>query len=120
MEDWGVDFYMTCLHNTRKRGGEPSSFITGKEKTIHFFNEDRPDMLQVIRQVPKPCIAFKVLAGGQLFTGKSEAEIPTVVEAALRETFSGIKPTDLATIGVYQKGKNQLAENAAIAARVLG
>lgn len=118
-EDWGVDFYMACLHNTRKRGGEPSSFITGKTKHIKFFMEDREEMFKVIRQVPKPCIAFKILAGGQMFYDKTPEEIPGVVEAAFRETFANIKPTDLATVGFFQRDKNQLRENAAIVRRVL-
>lgn len=118
-EDWGVDFYMACLHNTRKRGGEPSSFITGKTKHLKFFMEDRAEMLKVIRQVQKPCIAFKILAGGQMFYGKTAAEIPGVVEAAFRETFAGIKPADLATVGFCQRDKDQLRENAEIACRVL-
>ena len=118
-EDWGVDFYMACLHNTRKRGGEPSSFITGKAKHLKFFIEDRQEMFEVIRQVAKPCIAFKVLAGGQLFYGKTSAEIPGTVEAAFRETFTNIKPTDLATVGFFQRDKDQLRENAEIARRVL-
>ncbi len=118
-EDWGVDFYMACLHNTRKRGAEASSFITGKIKHLKFFMEDRDEMLKVIRQVQKPCIAFKVLAGGQMLYGKSPAEVPAVVEAAFRETFAGIKPTDLATVGFFQRDKDQLKENAEIAERVL-
>jgi hypothetical protein len=117
-EDWGVDFYMACLHNTRKRGGEPSSFITGKAKHLKFFMEDREEMFKVIRQVQKPCIAFKVLAGGQMFYGKTPEEIPGVVEAAFRETFANIKPTDLATVGFFQRDKDQLRENAEIAGRV--
>lgn len=119
-EDWGVDFYMACLHNSRKRGGEPSGFITGKVKHLKFFMEDRQEMFEVIRQVQKPCIAFKVLAGGQMFYDKTPDEVPGVVEAAFRETFANIKPTDLATVGFFQRDKDQLRENAEIAARVLG
>jgi len=118
-EDWGVDFYMACLHNSRKRGGEPSSFITGKVKHMKFFMEDRPLMLEVIQQVQKPCIAFKILAGGQMFYDKTPAEIPGVIEDAFRETFSNIKPNDLACVGFFQRDNDQLAENAEIAKRVL-
>ena len=118
-EDWGVDFYMACLHNTRKRGGKPSSFITGKTKHLKFFVEDRQEMFDVIQRVPKPCIAFKILAGGQLFYDKTPEEIPGVVEAAFRETFANIKPTDLATVGFFQRDKDQLKENAEIARKVL-
>jgi len=119
-EGWPVDFYMTCLHNSRKRGGEASSFITGKTKHLKFFMEDRAEMFRVIQQVPKPCVAFKVLAGGQMLYDKTPEEVPGVVEEAFRETFANIKPTDLATIGFFQRDKDQLRENAEIAARVLG
>ncbi len=118
-EGWDVDFYVACLHNTRKRGGEPSSFITGKEKHLKFFVEDRQEMFEVIRQVQKPCVAFKILAGGQLLYGRTPEEIPGVVEDAFRETFDGIKPTDLATVGFFQRDKDQLRENAQIARKVL-
>ena len=110
---------MACLHNTRKRGGEPSSFITGKAKHMKFFMEDRAEMFKVIQQVQKPCIAFEVLAGGQMFYDKTPEQIPGVVEAAFRETFASIKPTDLATVGFFQRDKDQLRENAEIAQRVL-
>ncbi len=119
MEDWGVDFYMTCLHNTRKRGGSKSSFLTGKEKTIRFFMEDRAEMLKVIREVPKPCIAFKILAGGQVFYDRAANKIPEILEEVYREVFNGIKPTDLASVGIFQRDRDQLADHARIAGKVL-
>jgi len=82
--------------------------------------EDRPEMFKVVRQVQKPCIVFKVLAGGQIFYDKTPAEIPGVVEATFRETFANIKPTDLATVGFFQRDTDQLKENAEIVRRVLG
>lgn len=118
-EDWGVDFYMACLHNTRKRGGEESSFITGKTKHLKFFMEDRPLMYRVIRQVRKPCIAFKVLSGGQIFYGRKPEEFPALTEAAFREVLENIKPTDLMTVGFFQRDKDQLRENARIVQKVL-
>jgi hypothetical protein len=119
-EDWGCDFYAACLHNTRKRGDKQlSSFITGKPKHVKFYAEDRAEMLATIRQIPKPVIAFKVFAGGQLFYHKSPEEIKLAVESSMTEVFSAIKPGDVATIGCFQRDKNQLAENIAIAKRVL-
>jgi hypothetical protein len=41
------------------------------------------------------------------------------VEAVFRETYQNIKPTDIACVGVFQKYKDQLKENADIAAKVL-
>lgn len=118
-ESWGADFYMTCLHNTRKRGAEPSGFLTGKEKTIRFFQEDRPFMFDVIQQVAKPCFAFKIFAGGQIFMEQSEKETGQIAKEVLADTFGRIKPSDAAVVGVFQKDKNELLENARLAREVL-
>jgi len=118
-ENWGVDFYMTCLYNARRtQRGQQSGFITGKPKYLVFYPEDRFLMFNVIKQVQKPCIAFKIFAGGQIFNNKTLEEIPSVVENAFRETFANIKPNDLACIGVFQKYKNQLKENINIAKEI--
>jgi len=118
-EGWDVDFYVTCLHNTRIRGAaKESSFITGKPKHLKFFPEDRPLMFKVIRQTAKPCIAFKVFGGGQIFYGKTPEQVTAVAEAAIRETFANIKSTDLAAVGCFQRDKDQLKENAVIMERI--
>jgi hypothetical protein len=119
-EGWGAGFYMTCLYNARRtQRGQQSGFITGKPKELVFYPGDPPLMFEAIRKVGKPCIAFKVFAGGQVFLGKAAEQEPAVAEAALRQTYSGIKPGDLVCIGVFQKHKDQLRENTAIAARML-
>ena len=111
-ENWGVDFYMTSLYNARKtQRGQQSGFITGKPKHLVFYPEDRFLMFDVIKKVNKPCIAFKIFAGGQVFYNKPEEEIPAIVEGVFRETFENIKPNDLVCIGVFQKYKNQIKEN---------
>jgi hypothetical protein len=119
-EDWGADFYMTCLYNARnQQRGQQSGFITGKPKELVFYPDDRFLMFDVIRKVKKPCIAFKIFAGGQMFIGKPENRIPAIAEAAFRETFENIKPGDLACIGVFQKHKDELREDAEIVKKIL-
>jgi len=118
-EDWGLDFYMVCLQNSRKYEKEESTFLTGKEKTIIFRLGDRWDMFPVIRQVQKPCIVFKIFAGGQMFYNRSEEEIPGLIEKSMQEVYSNIKPNDIVLVGAFQKYKNQIRENAEICARVL-
>ena len=119
-EGWGVDFYMTCLYNYQnQRKGEQSSFFTNKPKYVVFYEEDPPKMYDVIKQVDKPCIAFKIFAGGQVFNNKTPEEVPGVLESVYNTVFRNIKPDDIACIGVYQKFKNQLKENAEIATKVL-
>ena len=121
VEEWGLDFYVTCLYDARRqKRGETSGFISGKKKThLVFFPEDPPVMMEVIRKTEKPCIAFKVLAGGQRLMGLPPEKIPAEVERAFEETYAGIKPGDLACIGVYQGYKNQLSENCATVKRIL-
>ena len=119
-ENWGMDFYMSCLYNYQnQRKGEQSSFFTNKPKYVVFYPEDPPKMYEAIRQVKKPCIAFKIFAGGQVFNGKTPEEVPGVLEAVFADVFTNIKPGDMACIGVYQKFKNQIKENAEIAKKVL-
>jgi hypothetical protein len=119
-ENWGVDFYMACLHNARRnRAGEQSGFITGKSKQgLIFAAEDRPVMLETIRQTAKPVLAFKIFAGGQMFTGKSDEEIQALLRTIYREVYSGIKPGDLAVMGVFQRDKDELGEDMRIAKEV--
>ena len=119
-ENWDVDFYMTCLYNARKtQRGQQSGFITGKPKELVFYHEDRLLMFEAIQAVSKPCIAFKIFAGGQLFYKKSKAEISSLAEAAIKEAYENIKSNDMICIGVFQKEKNQIMENAKIAKRIL-
>lgn len=119
-EDWGVDFYMACLHNARRnRAGEQSGFITGKSKQgLIFATEDRPVMLETIRRTAKPVLAFKIFAGGQMFTSKSGEEIQALIHNTYREVYNGIKPGDLAIVGVFQRDKDELGEDMRIAKEV--
>lgn len=120
-EDWGIDFYMLCMYNARRnRKGEPSGFITGKTKAgLVFQPQDRFDAYKVIKKVQKPFIAYKIFAGGQIFTGYPASEYPAVAENIIRETYENIKPGDITCIGVFQRDTDQARDNAEIARRVL-
>jgi uncharacterized lipoprotein YehR (DUF1307 family) len=63
-------------------------------------------MYKVIRQVKKPCLAYKILAAGR------KAENPKVIEQAFQEAFENIKPTDAIIVGMYDRYIDQVAENA--------
>ena len=119
-EGWGMDFYMTCLYNARRtQRGEKSGFITGKPKQLVFYPEDPPYMYEVIRAVEKPCIAFKIFAGGQIFLKKSPEELPGAIEEAFADAYRNIKPIDMICIGVFQKYTNQIKDDCEIVKRVL-
>lgn len=113
-EGWPVDFYLACLQNARKgREGEPSGFLSGKAKVgLHFYPEDRPVMLETLKKVSKPIIAFKLFAGGQMFVGKTEEEKRETIKGVYEEVFTALKPNDLGAIGVFQRDGDQITENA--------
>ena len=119
-EKWDTDFYMVCLYNARKtQRGKQSGFITGETKQLVFYPDDRFLMFEAIKKVSKPCIAFKIFAGGQIFLGKSEAEISEAAKATIKETYDNIKPDDMTCIGVFQRDKNQIKESADIVKKIL-
>ena len=112
-EGWNVDFYLACMQNARRgREGERSGFITGKTKAhIVFYPEDRPVMLETLKKVSKPIIAFKLFAGGQMFIGKNEKEKREVIKNVYDEVFISLKPNDMGAIGVFQRDTDQIKEN---------
>ena len=112
-EGWKADFYMACMQNARKnREGTQSGFITGKTKAGLIFNrEDRPIMLEALKKVEKPIIAFKIFAGGQMFMGKTEEEKRDLIKGVYEEVFTALKPNDFAAMGVFQRDQDQLKEN---------
>lgn len=113
-EGWNVDFYLACLQNARRnRKGEPSGFLSGKTKAgLVFAPEDRPVMLNQLKKVEKPVIAFKIFAGGQMFIGKTEEEKRQAIKGAYEEVFTALKPNDIAAIGVFQRDRDEATENA--------
>jgi len=119
-EGWGADFYTTCLYNARRtQRGQQSGFITGKPKQLVFYPGDPQFMFQAMREVSKPCIAIKIFAGGQVFSGKPPEEIPEITQDVFTEVYQNIKPRDAACMGVFQKHTNQIKANVDIAKRVL-
>ena len=116
-DNWDVDFYMACMYNLRRgREGEESGFITGKNKSGIFPIQpgDRPIMLETLKKVEKPIIAFKIFAGGQMLVEKEKAEREVLIEDTYNTIFSALKPNDLAVVGVFQKHHDQLGENVSV------
>jgi hypothetical protein len=114
--EFKLDFYMACLHNMR-RGNENrvSSSISGKKSEPHsFVHEDRAAMYKMIQSLGKPCIAYKILAGGNYAMNRED------LKRCFVEAFANIKPNDFATVGTFQRDKDQLRENALLLEEVLG
>jgi hypothetical protein len=124
-QDWDVDYYMTCLYKYGRTKAEwekafeynpgmmPAEIYHSKEPTSEhyggetaFVRGDPAEMYQVIKQTRKPCFVYKILASGRL------CEKPEFVEAAFKECFANIKPTDAVVVGMYDKHIDQYAMNA--------
>ena len=120
-ENWGMDFYMTCLYNMRRnRKGQQSGFITGETKAgVVYGPEDRLEMLEVIKKVNKPCIAYKLLAGGQTLIGQDPEQREATIRRLFKETYDNIKSTDIACIAVFQRDTDQLAQDTRILKEIL-
>jgi hypothetical protein len=99
-KQWDVDFYQCCFYQTRH--GEV------------WNDKERDRMVTVIRQVSKPCIGFKVLAGNH------HTKTPRDVADALQFAFDHIKPTDVVLLGLWQRYKDQPREDCELARKILG
>lgn len=115
-ENWGADFYMACMYNLRrKREGEESGFITGKSKSgVTIVPEDRAVMLETLKKVEKPIIAFKIFAGGQMLVEETEENRRKLIKDTYNTIFTTLKPNDFAAMGIFQKNHDQLAENVSV------
>ena len=115
-EGWDFDFYMACMYNARRnREGQESGFLTGKSKgDIEFHPSDRGEMLEAIKDVKKPILAFKIFAGGQMLADKNEGERRELIRDAYDTIFTALKPNDLGVMGVFQKHHDQLTENVSV------
>ncbi len=100
--NWDVDFYMASVYNLSLGYDRVSSAITGKANTgERFEEEDIPVMYRMIRQVSKPCLAFKILGATR------RCATQETVRAAFDEAFENIKDTDAVVVGMYPKNEDQ-------------
>jgi len=104
---WEVDFYQGSFYRSC------DSLKPTRPGEI-FEEEARQGMARVLARVSKPAIAYKVLGANR------HCQTPQAVEAAIRFAFERLKPTDVVLLGVWQKYKDQVAENAGFAREALG
>lgn len=102
---WDVDVYQCCLYYVTRPKAEIREKLGTAMLGEPFLEKDRDDMLEVIQQARKPCIAFKMLAAGR------HCHSPMAVAEAFQYTFSRIKPTDVAIVGMWPRFKDEVAEN---------
>jgi hypothetical protein len=130
-EDWGVDYYMPSLYlfgRTHEEWEELFKFNpdlapleVGQPPTegnsqyyggeIAWVRGDPPKMLRVIKQVKTPCIAFKILASGNLMANAQPKVQQETVEARFKYVFENIKSTDGVVVAMWNKYEDQYALN---------
>jgi len=110
---WDVDYYMTCVYERHRSRADLEKLLGQAPIPVGevYLSGDPPRMFKAMRATKRPCLAFKILAAGRLSDRREW------VEAAFRQTFAGIKPTDAAIVGIYDRYSDQPAENAAYVRR---
>jgi hypothetical protein len=106
---WDLDYYQTCVYERHRSEADLKKLLGHVPLPVGevFLKSDPPRMFKAIRNTRRPCLAFKILAGGRR----------TDVEQAFRETFAGIKPTDAVIVGIYDRYSDQAGQNAALTRR---
>ncbi|MFH1007209.1 MAG: hypothetical protein V1800_06880 [Candidatus Latescibacterota bacterium] len=110
---WEVDYYMGCFYNLARQYKSAPATDQDAYAKDKFPREDPARMTQVMRQVDKPCIGFKLMAASR------NCDTPKDVCQAFRYAFDHIKPTDMVDVGMFQKYKNQVAINASYVRELL-
>ncbi len=104
---WETDFYMTAVYNIMKYNHRPSSSITGISNSGESFEEgDVPVMLELVRQIPKTCLVFKILGASRVCGS------PEQIEERFRYVFENIKPNDAVVVGMFQRDRDEIRMNA--------
>ncbi|MCK5380125.1 MAG: hypothetical protein KAJ81_01565 [Candidatus Latescibacteria bacterium] len=110
---WETDFYMACFYNLARQYKSAPATDRDAYARDKFPKDDPARMTGVMRQVNKPCIGFKLMAASR------NCDTPRDVREAFRYAFENIKPSDMVDVGMFQKVKNQVAENAAFVREIL-
>jgi hypothetical protein len=104
-QGWDVDFYAGCVYNIRRTPEELRKLLGGELPEMPsdvYLQDDPPRMYKVFRQIKKPCFAYKIMAAGRVRNP----------EAAFKQAFQSIKPTDFVVVGMFPIIKDEVKENA--------
>ena len=111
--NWPVDWYMVSMYDLSKQERH-SPIVGGKFFEETFNHAEREQAFEFVTSVDKPCICFKVMACGRLGCTSEQAH-ETITEALQR-----IKPIDAICLGMWNKERNEIAENAATVRQACG
>lgn len=110
---WRHDFYMTCFYNIRREESKIREGLGDLPVDELYLARDPDRMTAVVRRVSRPCLAFKILAAGRLCNNAA------AIERAFAYAYANIKPGDAVIAGMFPMLSDEVAEDAAIARRVL-
>ena len=110
---WETDFYMACFYNLARQYKSAPAVEQDAYARDQYPQSDPLRMCELLQAVRKPCLGFKILAASRNCSTEEN------LRAALQFAFANIKPSDAVVVGVLQKHKNQLAQNAAIVRDIL-
>jgi len=102
---WEADLYQCCLYYVTRPQEEIRAKLGSVPLGEPFLDKDRDTMLDVIRQVKKPCLAFKILGAQRL------CETDYGVEEAFADALRRIKKTDAIIVGMWPRFKDEISEN---------
>jgi hypothetical protein len=106
---WENDFFLTCFYYLTRPAEEQRKLLGKVAVGEPFFDSDPDDMTAVIRQVDKPCLAFKILAAGRVCWSKP------AVEQAFKYALENIKKTDGVLVGLFPRYADEVGEAVALA-----
>ena len=111
---WETDFYMGCFYNLARQYKCAPATDQDAYARDQFPADDPARMTRTLRAVKKPCLGFKILAASR------NCATEATTQAAFEFAFANLKPTDAVVVGMFQKHKNQVAENVGFAREALG
>ncbi|HEV2484718.1 MAG TPA: hypothetical protein VGT08_04215 [Terracidiphilus sp.] len=113
-QGWDIDFYSGCVYNRTRTEEEWKQVLNGQLLEMPreiYLQSDPARMYKVMRQTPKTCFAFKILAAGRI----ADSGVPQ----AFRTAYASIKPHDGVYIGVFPRDNDEIKENAEIVHGIL-
>jgi len=110
---WDTDFYMCCFYDLARGYKAAPAVDRDAYARDRFPPGDPRRMAKDMRSVPTPCLGFKVLAASR------NCSTPGAREGAFTFAFDHIKANDAVVVGMFQKRRNQAAENAQFVREIL-
>ncbi|HPT25577.1 MAG TPA: hypothetical protein PLZ95_04090 [Bryobacteraceae bacterium] len=110
---WSHDLYMTCLYNVVREPAKLKAGLGDVPVDELFLANDPERMLNVVKQVRRPCLAFKVFAAGRLCNNQAS------MEKAMRFAYERLKPGDGLIVGMFPIISDEIATNAGMVRRIL-